>query len=82
MEIIICAAIKDDYNRVVRGHRHHDCTRTLRDMPNGEERTFKQGFITSTNRFVERKEAMQIQIKAGLMSKDNEGIDLYSEDLY
>ena len=66
-EFVICAAIKDDYNRIIRGHRHHDCIRTLRDMPNGLERTFNQGFITSTNRFVERKEAMQIQIKAGLM---------------
>jgi hypothetical protein len=25
---------------------------------------------------------MEIQIKAGVMSKDNQGLDVYSEDLY
>lgn len=81
-EIIICAAIKDDYNRVFRGHHHHDCIRTLRNAPSGVERHFTEGFITSTNRFVERREAMDIQINAGKMPESDRGVDLFSEDLY
>ena len=39
-----------------------------------------QGFLTNTNRFVDRKEAGGIAFKAGQIDKKNN--HLYSEDLY
>ncbi len=39
-----------------------------------------QGFLTSKNRFVERKEAGEIAYKAGQISEPNDY--LFSEDLY
>jgi hypothetical protein len=45
-----------------------------------------QGFITSKNRYVDRKEAFNIQKLAGIKSVAKDGYDpskeLYSEDLY
>lgn len=44
-----------------------------------------QGFVTSRNRYVDRKEAMRIQKEAGVESLDPGGYrgdELYSEDLY
>ncbi len=75
-ELIICAAIKTSGNVVVRGHRHNDCLRTAFNM-NLESNSIAErteGFITSKNRFVDRKEAHQIYF-------DTEG-RLFSEDLY
>ena len=80
-EIIICAAIQDSNNRIFRGHRHHDAIHAMSTRP-GDGKVVKEGFMTSTNRFVERKEAMEIQINAGLQSESERGIDLFSEDLY
>lgn len=39
-----------------------------------------QGFLTNTNRFVDRKEAGEIAFKAGQIDKESNC--LYSEDLY
>ena len=87
-EIIICSAIKVD-NLIIRGHRHCDCYHNLSLRPilntTLAERVVIEGFITSTNRFVERKEAREIQEKAGIKSADKDGYRgdiLYSEDLY
>lgn len=80
-EIIICAAIKDSNNRIFRGHRHHDAIHAMSTRP-GNARVVEEGFITSSNRFVGRKEAMEVQIKAGKMPYSEKGIDLFSEDLY
>ena len=45
--------------------------------------TSVQGFITSFNHFVNRREAMQIVIEAEQVDKDRvSGIQLFSEDLY
>ena len=44
-----------------------------------------QGFLTNKNRFVERKEALEIAIKANQVDENNLGnplIGLFSEDLY
>lgn len=80
-ERIICAAIQDSNNRIFRGHRHHDAIHAMSTRP-GKGQVVKEGFMTSHNRFVERKEAMEIQIKAGLQPESERGIDLFSEDLY
>lgn len=89
-EIVICAAILMPDGYVIRGHRHNDCFRTAEGMRNVELQegglwipatlrypnggTVEQGFITSRNRFVGRKEARKI----------HDGADdiLFSEDLY
>ena len=91
-EFIICAAIRhDDTGEIYYGHRHNHCL----DASNGElswnlnrqeilkvKRT--QGFITSQNRFVDRKEALIIALANNqILNKDEiRGNELYSEDLY
>ena len=47
--------------------------------------TEEQGFLTNTNRFVSRLEALEIARKANQLKPDepiNEHIGLYSENLY
>ncbi len=88
-EFILCAAI--NYNgSIVCGHRHSTCYEILQkltglsddDLPQRED----QGFLTSLNRFVDRKEAFKIakgndQIFHKMFDDVDEGI-LASEDLY
>lgn len=91
-EFILCAAI--DYNGIIiSGARHGNCNATLKLLvPNIAPESIpdrdKQGFLTSKNMFVDRKEAWKIaldnnQIKYGLKASDNgdESI-LISENLY
>ena len=90
-ETIICAAVRFN-GKVWRGHRHphalaamHDelsYTMTRKQMHEAKTDT-DQGFITSRNRFVDRKEGLAIQIAAGIPCFRGEyGNELYSEDLY
>ena len=87
-EIVICAAVKASDGKIVRGHRHADAIRTLHDMPDyRDERPHgdQQGFITSKNRYVDRREGLRLQQGAGIPSADKDGYrygELYSEDLY
>jgi hypothetical protein len=94
-EFILCASL--NYNgTIICGHRHSDCYKILQDLLNltssdelpGRE---YQGFLTSTNRYVDRKEAWNIakennQIKFGLkvsdMSEFGQDSILISENLY
>lgn len=87
-EIIICAAVRHD-NKVWRGHRHPQALAAMKDtlsytMNRKEMMEQKvgedQGFLTSTNRYVNRTEAAQIAREAGQITHKN--IELYSEDLY
>lgn len=86
MEIVICAAIKTKEGKIIRGHRHNDAMRTAVDCGLtflGDEDA--QGFITSLNRYVDRKEARKIQEVAGISSVADGGYRLnilFSEDLY
>ena len=41
-----------------------------------------QGFLTSQNRFVDRKEGLEIALKANQVINIHYGSQLYSEDLY
>lgn len=85
-EICICAAVITENGLIIRGHRHSDCfsailDRGLKHKP-GEN---AQGFITSTGRFVTRKEGRKLQEEAKIISIDPDGYrsdELYSEDLY
>lgn len=93
-EKIICAAIwYKDYNNnqnlpvnidsglVIYGPRHHNCIFTYYRLTG--DKTFRkdiQGFITTEDRFVDRREAAEIAFNAGQI---NETTDcLFSEDLY
>lgn len=86
MEIVICAAIKTQDGQIIRGNRHSDAIRTAIErgliLARGE---CSQGFITSLNRYVDRKEARKIQERAGVPSAAKGGYRLdilFSEDLY
>jgi hypothetical protein len=77
---------------VICGHRHFNCISTFAQMvgfPYSKEsmkimRTEIQGFLTSTNRFVSREQALEIAIEAGQIKQPGliRGSRLYSEDLY
>jgi hypothetical protein len=97
METILCAAIwyinrsfyknqpKDiEYGYVMCGYRHNDIIRlhTILTHEATRSETSIQGFITSENRFVDRKEAKQIAIAAGQYKGNNTSELLFSEDLY
>jgi len=85
-EVCICAAWQTEEGIVFRGHRHSDCrqaamTAFCRPLRGPEA----QGFITSRNRFVDRKEGLRLQIAADIGSHapgGYRGEDLFSEDLY
>jgi len=91
-EYILCAAI--NYNgTIVCGYRHGDCYNILMKLLNLETSDNLpgrecQGFLTSENRYVDRKEAWKIakqnnQIKYGEKVSDRgEDSELISENLY
>jgi ABC-type phosphonate transport system ATPase subunit len=88
-EFCICAAIRMPDGEVIYGHRHNHCFDVVRSS--GVDRNAiinaEQGFVTSSGRFVGRKEAMAIQEASGRAShygKDGKylGDVLFSEDLY
>jgi hypothetical protein len=70
---------------VVAGYRHHNCMETVRALLERfyNKRNILQGFLTSRNRFINRKEAFEIHIgqhpDLKPMSDERE---LFSEDLY
>jgi len=77
-----------DKGLVVLGHRHGQCMWTmgsltgLRSVTNAEDGVgeYEQGFLTNTNRFVDREEGAQIAFDA--IQIEQHKITLYSEDLY
>ncbi len=80
-----------DKGIVVCGYRHCNCIdilkmlsglRTVQFAPDAVGEHI-QGFLTSTNRFVDREEGAKIAITAGQIPELKYGItELYSEDLY
>ena len=90
-ERVICAAIKVG-KQIFYGHRHTHAIQAIHDklsykynrqIIDGKKKV--QGFVTTTGRFVDRKEAMKIQLAAGIRSANMGGYygdELYSEDLY
>lgn len=92
-ERVICAAIKVG-KQIFYGHRHNHAIKAMNDklsytLNRQEIDKLKkvQGFVTTTGRFVDRKEGMKIQLQAGIKSANKSqggyyGDELYSEDLY
>lgn len=88
LEECICAAIQLTNGEIVKGHRHNNCIIATVDLY-GKEAGISaiQGFMTTTGRFVDRKEAMRIQRVCGKPSHYGPygryvGEHLFSEDLY
>ena len=84
-EICICSAVKTPAGLVIRGHRHCDALRTLAETGHMYCRDAEQGFVTSRNRFVSRREGLALQAAAGIPSARTSGYHatlLFSEDLY
>lgn len=77
--------INCDRGIVFSGHRHHNCLYQMVAITGkyqheaGEE---IQGFLTSKNRFVDRKEAAVIFIKTTGRIPEYHSDQLFSEDLY
>ncbi len=71
---------------VKRPGRHHDVIKAMHDIGIRFKSNHPQGFLLNTGRFVDRRPAKQIAIKAGQMKKRRPDIehlkDLYSEDLW
>jgi hypothetical protein len=84
-EIVICSAIKFSEDLIIRGHRHSDCFYSAVRFYGENNPNAEQGFMTSQNRFVGRKEGLKLQLLAGIKSENPQGYDkkmLFSEDLY
>lgn len=82
---ILCAALKMPDGKVLLGYRHVDIWENISyyNMYIGEDITkVKQGFITSDNKFVNRKEAYLIAYEAGQIEESKKSNQLTSEDLY
>lgn len=79
-----------DRGIVVEGHRHADVIRTVLNLLGKRTVTYGdgaagehvQGFVTNTNRFVDRVEGMKIAREANQIISDTTFNELYSEDLY
>ncbi len=79
-----------DKGVVVCGLRHPHCIHTMKALSGLRTVTFAsdgvgehtQGFITSKNRFIDRKEALSIARAASQIIHDNYISQLHSEDLY
>jgi hypothetical protein len=72
-----------DVGVVFCGHRHHNCIHQMVNIYGiyqSKAGRYIQGFLTSKNRFVDRKEAYEIHIANG--NKAEFVNSLFSEDLY
>lgn len=91
-EYILCSAIwfddgvkyphqpkNIDTGYVICGRRHHNCF-TIRSIITNDDNEREQGFLTNTDRFVDREEAGRIAYEAGQIKEKNNF--LYSEDLW
>lgn len=85
LEVCICAAVRLDDGRVIRGHRHHNCFPAAKEAGQTDLiRQDMQGFVTSRERYVDRAEGLALQMAAGIPSARGayNGRALFSEDLY
>lgn len=69
-----------DMGIVVCGRRHHNCITTISEFKTSNSVRVIQGFLTNTDRFVDRSEAAVIAFKSGQVDKLKK--KLFSEDLY
>lgn len=69
---------------MVTGLRHHDCIFIANNIVPNVNKKYKytQGFLTSKNRFVDRKEAYTIAVQAGQTVYNDKRKELFSEHIY
>lgn len=86
--MIDCAAIQTADGKVWHGKRHGHCFKTIKQaygVPahkvEGDGKTV-EGFITMSDRFVDRKEAAELVKATGQCVPVHDPNQLYSEDLY
>ena len=91
MPKLIAAAIQfypkdSEYPQIVCGERHCDCYEWMFNHRVVYDRnTYTEGFLTNTNQFVDRYEAMNMALDWGQVSSEDgyeSGQQLYSEDLW
>ena len=91
MPKLVAAAIKfypkdSKYPQIVCGERHCDCFEWMfKHQVVYDRDTYEQGFLTNTNQFVDRYEAMNMALDWGQVSEEDgyaSGQQLYSEDLW
>lgn len=81
-KILVQSAIKYDDGVIITGRRHGDCIRVAANLGRYTRmETSTQGFVDNTEQFYTRKEAKELALKNGQISKDHKG-ELYSEDLW
>lgn len=74
-----------DKGVVLCGWRHANCLYqmvAITGLKNHQAGESVQGFLTNKNRFVDRKEAMEIAKKQNQLINSNPGRVLFSEDIY
>ena len=97
-EYIICSAIwyksqlwkpvyqvkNIDYGLVLCGRRHHNIIEIAKLLGGiSTKDNTEQGFLTNTDRFVDRREAYDIAVAANqIINKYKTNNELYSEDIY
>jgi len=91
MPQLVASAIKfypkdSEYPQIVCGKRHCDCFEWMfKHQVEYDKNTHEQGFLTNTNQFVDRYEAMNMALDWGQVSEKDgyaSGQQLYSEDLW
>lgn len=91
VELPACAAIQLPDGTTLAGRRHHNCLSMINYTFGGKcpfaKDTWKQGFMTTKGRFVDRREAFRMRMEAELPSACPSGYrihlgELFSEDLY
>ena len=82
VEMVMCAAVLH-HGVIYQGRRHCDAIRLAVISSKRQPVDNHQGFWTSANRYVGRKEALQLAIEARQLSKVRKSqFGLFSEDLY
>lgn len=72
-----------DKGFVICGYRHGNLYAILQAMNiNPGFSNIEDGFLTSHNRFIDRKTARDLVLQTGQLSETQWGDELYSEDLY
>ena len=91
MPKIVAAAIQytpidSEYPNIVCGKRHCDCFEWMfKHRVDYDKETCIQGFLTNTNQFVDRYDAMDMALDWGQIQRSDEyteGKPLYSKDLW
>ena len=95
--MIICAALQIeieglDHLVILPCRRHGEGFKIIKDLgyaPKTKYKILKQGFLTHTNEFLDRQEALkhaktcgQLPVTVSWYKEDNNIDELYSEDLY